>query len=144
MHELATHHALEEGDLPARLWHRVVVVALRLVAVQQRLFGLGPADEGRPPDPRQQAGGATHRVVGGAGGLLVPGFGRLAGEKEGHGDARHGESGGLLHTHERFGRLLFCAAVEVRMRRFRWRTWSRILYRPTRDVHQIKREEVGG
>lgn len=84
-----THHAFEEGNLLVSLWDRVVT--LRLPAVHQRLFGLGPPDVRRPPDPGQQTGGATHRVVTGPGGLLVPSFDWLAGDEKRHRDTHHGK-----------------------------------------------------
>lgn len=84
-----THHAFEDGYLPVSLWNHVVTWCLP--AVHQCLFGLGPPDVRRPPDTGQQTGGATHRVVTGPGGLLVPGFDWMAGDEQRHCDTHHGK-----------------------------------------------------
>lgn len=99
-----THHAFEDGYLPV-LWDHVVTRCV--LAVQHSLFGLRPPGVRRPPDAGQQAGGATHRVVAGPGGLLVPGFDLIAADEQRHGDAHHGKLDWPLHVQIRLGTFFF-------------------------------------
>lgn len=111
---ICTCHVFKDGDLPVSLWDHGVSCHLPAV----RLCALGSPDVRRPPDPGQQPGGATHRVVTGPGGLLVPGFDWLTGQEQRHSDTHHGEPHRPLHAWDRLGTSPFTHGKKTRLLRF--------------------------
>lgn len=151
--ESSAHHAFEDGYLPV-VWNHVVTRCV--LAVQHCLFGLRPPDVRRPPDSGQQSRGATHWIIAGPGGLLVPGFDLIAGDEQRHGDAHQGKLDWPLHVRIRIGTCFFTQRGAERVSSAtRWspvllrvgKTFCR-LYRPTVrrycDPRSSSNQNLGG